>query len=89
MSTVMSGCQGNKGVQIMEKICPRCGHEIEIFSIDVDAVCEHCGFKIYNDTLNCVQWCPYAKDCVGEEMYEHLMAVKESQKKRREEKKTA
>ena len=85
MATIMEGCQGNKGVTIMEKVCPQCGHEIEIFSIDTEAVCEHCGFKIYNDTLNCVQWCKYARKCVGDEMYEHLMRVADSQKKRRAE----
>ena len=87
MATIMEGCQGNKGVQIFEKTCPKCGHEIEIFSIDTEAVCENCGTKIYNDALNCVQWCQYARKCVGDEMYEHLMRVAEAQKKRREEEK--
>ena len=66
---VFSGCQGKPQIQIFEKKCPNCGAEIEIFSVDTEAVCENCGFKIYNDTLNCVQWCKYAKLCVGEEMY--------------------
>jgi hypothetical protein len=35
------------------------------------AVCE-CGFVAYNDAQNCVQWCEYARECVGDEMYEHL-----------------
>ena len=82
---IMEGCQGKKGVEIYDKVCPQCGHEIEIFSVDTEAVCENCGFKIYNDTLNCVQWCQYAKECVGEEMYEHLMKVAEAQKARRAE----
>ncbi|MBR0400996.1 MAG: hypothetical protein IJH73_00595 [Lachnospiraceae bacterium] len=38
-----------------------------------------------NDTLNCVQWCQYARQCVGDEMYEHLMKVAEAQKARRAE----
>ena len=60
---IMEGCQGKPQISIMDKICPQCGHEIEIFSIDTEAVCENCGFTIYNDTLTCVQWCKYAKQC--------------------------
>ena len=80
---IMEGCQGKKGVTIEEKICPRCGHPVEIFSIDTEMACENCGFVIYNDSLNCVQWCRYARKCVGDEMYGHLMKVAERQKERR------
>ena len=78
----MEGCQGKPQVEIHEKICPQCGHEIEIFSVDTEAVCENCGFVIYNDTLTCVQWCQYAKLCMGAETYERLMAVAQRQKER-------
>ena len=78
---MLSGCQGKpRTPTILEKTCPRCGHEIEMFSIDSEMVCEHCGFVAYNDTLSCVQWCQYAKQCVGEEMYEHMMKIAEQQK---------
>ena len=30
---------------------------------------------IYNDKLSCVQWCKYAKQCVGEEVYNNLMEI--------------
>jgi hypothetical protein len=79
---MLDGCQGKpRTPTIIEKICPQCGHEIELFSIDTQMPCEHCGFVAYNDTLSCVQWCQYAKKCVGEEMYEHLMKVAAQQKK--------
>jgi hypothetical protein len=42
--------------------------------------CDNCGFIAYNDTLSCVQWCAYAKKCVGEEMYEKMMAIAAQQK---------
>ena len=42
--------------------------------MDTEAVCENCGTVIYNDTLSCVQWCKYARQCVGDETYERLMA---------------
>ena len=83
---IMSGCQGKpRTPTILEKTCPRCGHEIELFSIDTQQTCENCGFIAYNDTLSCVQWCKYAKQCVGEEMYEHMMKIAAQQKKLAEE----
>lgn len=81
---VLSGCQGKQDISVEEKICPQCGHEIEIFSIDPQAVCENCGFTIYNDSLNCVQWCQYARQCVGDVQYEQLMAVAQAQKERKQ-----
>ena len=78
-------CQGrDKTPTIKEKKCPVCGHMIEVFSIDTEVVCEHCGQKVYNDALSCVQWCKYAKMCVGEETYNELKKVAEAQKARRE-----
>lgn len=82
MGTIMSGCQGKPQMKIMEKTCPNCGHEIELFSIDTEARCENCGFVIYNDLLSCVQWCQYAKKCVGEETYGQLMQIAAQQKAR-------
>ena len=76
-----NGCQGKpKTPTIHEKVCPQCGSIIEFFSIDTEVACEKCGFVAYNDTLSCVQWCQYAKQCVGEEMYEAMMAIAKRQK---------
>lgn len=72
---VLSGCQGKPQLKILDKTCPNCGTEIEMFSIDTEARCEKCGFVIYNDLLTCVQWCKYAKKCVGEETYAQMMRV--------------
>lgn len=78
---LMSGCQGKpRTPSILEKTCPRCGHEIEMFTIDSEMKCENCGFVAYNDTLSCVQWCQYARQCVGDEMYEHMMKIAAQQK---------
>ena len=82
MST-MEGCQGKPRTPTLhEKICPQCGSIIEIFSIDTQVSCEKCGFVAYNDTLSCVQWCQYARECVGDEMYEHMMAIATLQKQK-------
>ena len=76
----MEGCQGKPQIRIMEKPCPRCGQEIEIVSVDTEAVCTNCGFVIYNDTLTCVQWCQYARKCFGDEAYEQLMRISQRRK---------
>ena len=88
MSMIMEGCQGkSKNLTIEEKVCPVCGHTVELFSIDTEVKCEHCGFTVYNDKLTCVQWCQDAEKCVGKENYERLMKVVERQKARRAEEK--
>jgi predicted RNA-binding Zn-ribbon protein involved in translation (DUF1610 family) len=69
------------------KTCPKCGEEIEIFSNEASAKCLKCGFVIYNDLLSCVQWCEYAKECVGEETYERMMQQLSEQKEREGEQK--
>ena len=80
---ILHGCQAKpKTPTIIEKVCPQCGHEIEMFSIDTQMTCEHCGFVAYTDTLSCGQWCAHAKECVGEEMYEQMMKIVENQKTR-------
>ena len=79
---MMFGCQGrDKTPTIREKKCPKCGHTIEIFSTDTEVTCEHCGTTVYNDALSCVQWCKYARQCVGDEMYEQMMKIAAKQKK--------
>src|SRR5208337_4218293 len=56
--------------------CPLCGGEVELFSNDISVKCSKCGFVVYNDIESCVQWCKHAKECVGEEMYNKIMARK-------------
>ncbi len=85
---IMEGCQSSaKEISLNEKVCPNCGNIIEIFSIDTEVTCDKCGFVAYNDTLSCVQWCKYAKDCVGEKMYEIMMEVARKNKERAKEEK--
>lgn len=78
---ILDGCQGKpRTPTIEEKICPQCGHTIEIFSTDTEVACENCGFVVYNDALSCVQWCKYARQCVGDAMYEQMMQLAARQK---------
>ena len=83
---ILDGCQGKlRTPTIHEKVCPKCGSIIEMFSIDTEMACEKCGFVAYNDALSCVQWCQYARECVGEEMYAQMMAIAEQKKRKKEE----
>lgn len=78
---IMEGCQGKPRTPTLEeRICPQCGNTLEIFSTDTEVVCEKCGFVAYNDSLSCVQWCKYARQCVGDEMYEQMMKIAAQQK---------
>jgi len=74
---VLNGCPGAGNIkgtpELTIKICPDCGNEIELFSSDITAVCEQCHFIAYNDTQSCISWCKYARECVGDELYEQYM----------------
>jgi len=54
------------------KKCPQCGNDVEVFSNDVQVKCDTCGFTVYNDVESCIQWCKYARLCVGDELYRKL-----------------
>jgi hypothetical protein len=58
------------------KKCPQCGSDIELFSIDPYLPCPKCGFLAYNDIQSCLAWCKYARECVGDEIYEQFMGKK-------------
>lgn len=85
MGVLFDKCPGAEAIRgtptLKEKICPECGEIIEIFSIDMQVQCE-CGFIAYNDDASCVNWCQYARECVGDEAYERIMAHNERLKQR-------
>ena len=83
MAQVYSGCPGASRLKvpmITEKICPRCGAVIELFSTDVSVPCDKCGFVAYNDLQSCIQWCEHAEECIGTEMYNKLVKNREEKK---------
>lgn len=73
---LFEGCQGNKGVQIREKVCPNCGRAVELMSTDVYTQCEECGFTVYSDLVDCVGSCSRARECLGESYYLRLMEAR-------------
>ncbi len=55
------------------RTCPQCGAEVEIFATDVSVPCDNCGFIVYNDRADCIQWCQYARKCIGDDLYDKLV----------------
>ncbi|MBN1836139.1 MAG: hypothetical protein JW820_09840 [Spirochaetales bacterium] len=50
--------------------CPDCGAEVEIWSDEIRGTCSSCGRHVFREGLpSCVQWCKYAKECVGAEAF--------------------
>jgi anaerobic ribonucleoside-triphosphate reductase len=65
---VISGCAGISYLRtptLTIKKCPQCGVDVELFSSDFEVQCNKCEFIVFNDQNLCIQWCAYAKDCVG------------------------
>jgi len=57
--------------------CPHCGHEVEIWSDELTTRCPSChGLVSKAYQASCIEWCKFAKECVGEETYNRLMAEK-------------
>ncbi|MFC1905498.1 hypothetical protein ACFLXL_01675 [Chloroflexota bacterium] len=84
---MLDKCPGTKTIlmpTIKLKNCPKCGEEVEVVSTDMKTDCPSCGFTIYNDMASCIEYCEYAKECVGEELYDRLMKEKELAKKEKE-----
>jgi hypothetical protein len=69
-------CPGADNIRtpsLKTKVCPICGGDIDLFSIEMQGICEKCGFVAYNDTKTCIKWCKYARECVGDDLYERIM----------------
>ncbi|MBI2852799.1 MAG: hemerythrin domain-containing protein [Chloroflexi bacterium] len=69
-------CPGSKAIRnpVPENIsCPNCGYEVEIWTDEIKATCPKCKTKVFREAqVSCIDWCPYAKECVGPEVYERL-----------------
>lgn len=57
--------------------CPFCGSEVEIWTDEFKGTCLSCKKKLFRDpSLNCIEWCQAARECVGEEAYNRLTRKK-------------
>ena len=53
--------------------CPACGYNLEIFSDEAKIRCPKCKEFVCEDRLpSCVDWCKFARECVGQARYKQL-----------------
>jgi DNA-directed RNA polymerase subunit RPC12/RpoP len=72
---VYSRCPGQDGRSLTVEVyqCPKCGGEVEIFSDETRAKCQKCGERVCRDRApSCVEWCPSARQCLGDERWQQL-----------------
>ena len=76
--TMDKSCPGSRSIREPKPEympCPDCGKEVEIWTDELKATCRNCGGKVLRaQQASCIEWCPHAKECVGPEVYERLMA---------------
>ncbi len=54
--------------------CPFCKGEVEIWTDEVKATCPGCGESVMKQAgASCLDWCRYAKECVGDKVYSQYM----------------
>ncbi len=73
-------CPGSGGIKdpTIEIVkCSYCGTENELFTDENSVSCENCQ-KIVTRTSDpsCIDWCKWAKECIGEEKYMELKGDK-------------
>lgn len=58
--------------------CPACSQEIEIWTDEIQVVCPNCKNTILRqqEGASCLDWCNYAKECVGEKTYNNYIKNK-------------
>jgi hypothetical protein len=71
------GSQKFKQPQAENIRCPHCGGEAEIWTDESRTVCPKCKRTVEREAgQSCLDWCKYAKECVGEEIYNKYMKKK-------------
>ncbi len=57
--------------------CSYCGAEVEMFSDEAKATCPKCAKTVTRENAaSCLDWCSYAKECVGGRVYDKYMKNK-------------
>jgi len=69
--------QDDRNLKVETVSCPGCGYKVEIFSDEMQHKCPKCKHKVTREKLpSCIDWCKYAKECIGEEKYKRLKGGK-------------
>jgi hypothetical protein len=62
--------------------CPDCGADVEIWSDEATGQCPNCSRTVIRTaTQSCVDWCRYAKECLGEEKFKRYGEMKAALRK--------
>lgn len=74
-------CPGSSGIKQPTPeylTCSSCGEEVEIWTDELKAKCTSCNSLVYREqTPSCIDWCKFAKQCIGDEAYARLKGGKE------------
>ena len=73
----MSLCPGqdSRKLTVSYHPCPECSKPVEFFSDEMRVRCQHCKTMVHKEqTPSCIQWCQAARDCLGPELYDRLVA---------------
>lgn len=61
--------------------CPFCAKELEIWTDEAKAKCPSCKKTVTRKIdQSCLDWCKYARECVGDEVYNKYMKNKKNDK---------
>jgi hypothetical protein len=62
--------------------CPDCKADVEIWSDEATGECKACGRAVIRTaSQSCVDWCRYAKECMGDEKFNKYGAMKAAMRK--------
>jgi len=68
-----------KRPQPEEIICQNCSEMIEIWTDEIETTCPRCKHIVRRELeTSCLEWCRYAKECVGDSTYNRYMQNKAS-----------
>ncbi len=76
------GAKFFKNPQPTFKNCPNCNCEVEIWTDEIKAICPKCKKTVLREAVpTCLDWCKFAKECVGEQEFKKYNKEKEEGEK--------
>lgn len=62
--------------------CQQCGQDAEVWSDEAEGTCPGCGKDVVRtNKQSCVDWCKYARECLGDEKYRKYQDTKSAMRK--------
>ena len=78
---ITGNCPGQDSRNIRSAMykCESCGNLVEIFSDESRFRCKQCGHYVNREkTISCIEWCPSARQCLGEDRWRKMTGQEES-----------